>query len=72
MNPLAGLKMPFYFGMLYCGIFQAWFGLPEKGCQWGGFYRKGKLLPETLKNLLPDLCRSLAPVLAFPSSASFT
>ena len=27
---------------------------------------------ETLKNLLPDLCRSLVPLLAFPSSASFT
>ena len=71
MTSLAGLKMPFYFGMLYPGVFQGWFCLPEKGCQLGGFSRKGKLLLEILKNLSPDLCRSLVSVLAFPSSASF-
>lgn len=42
MNPLAGLKMPFYVGMLYSGVFHDWFSLPKKGCQLVGFYRKGK------------------------------
>lgn len=61
MNPLAGLKMLFYFGWLYPGIFQGGFDLTEKGCQLGGFYGIGKLLLETLKNLSPNLCGLLAP-----------
>ena len=71
MNLLAGLKMSFYFGMCYPGVFQGWFGLPKKGCQLASFYRKCKLLLETVKNLLLDLCRSLVPVLTFPGNASF-